>query len=244
MAKQSSTPRIVTKKHLARLERERRQANLILSITIGAILIVLLLLGYGYLKLNVLQLREPVAEVNGETITTSAWQERVRFRRRNLLNQLDFYQYYQQAFGMDTSQQMQQISFELQSPETLGQSVLDEMIDEILIRQEAEGRGITVTKEEVDKAIQESYNFFPNGTPTPTITPTEYSTPTFSPEQLTIYPSTFTPTEAPPATPTLTNTPDLSITPTVTFTAAPPTPTFVPEPATATSTPYTLEGFN
>jgi len=245
MAKQSPTPRNVTKKHIARLERERRQVNLIRGIAVAGILAVVLLLGYGYLKLNVLQLREPVAEVNGAKITTGAWQERVRFQRWNLLNQLNLYQYYQTNFGMDTSQQMQQVSSILQSPQTLGQQVLDQMIDEALIRQEAKKRGITVTQAEVDKAIQEAYGFYPNGTPSPTITPTEFSTPTISPAQLTIYPSTSTPTEAPTATVTPTQTPDLSATPTVTSTSTPafPTPTLVPQPATATSTPYTLDGF-
>ncbi len=246
MAKQnpkSPTSRIVTKKHIARLERERRQVNLVRGIAIGGIVAVILLLGYGYLKLNVLQLREPVAEVNGETITTDYWQERVRFQRVNMMNLYNTYVLYQQQFGMDTSQQQQQISSLLQVPETLGQQVLDQLIDEAIIRQEAKKRGITVSAEEVEKSIRDQYGFFPNGTPTPTITPTEFLAPTLSPEQLTIYPSTAIPTEAPTSTPTPTNTPDRSVTPTTTSTAGPPTPTFVPELATATSTPYTLDGF-
>src|SRR5688572_11465058 len=100
MAKPSSTPqRAVTKKHIARLERERRQVNLIRTIAIAGIVIVLLLLGYGYLKINVLQLREPVAEVNGDVITAGQWQERVRFQRVNLLNLYNTYTLYQQQFG-------------------------------------------------------------------------------------------------------------------------------------------------
>ena len=244
MAKPSSTPpRIVTKKHIARLERERRQVNLIRTIAIAGILAVVLLLGYGYLKLNVLQLREPVAEVNGDVITTGQWQERVRFQRVNLLNLYNTYTLYQQNFGMDTTQQLQEISSYLDSPETLGQQVLDQMIDEVLIRQEAEKRGIPFTEAEVQKEIQDSYGFFPDGTPTPTITPTEFLTPTLSPKQLEIYPATSTPTEAATATVAATNTPDRSVTQTPTFTAAPPTPTFVPDLPTATSTPYTEAGF-
>ena len=243
MPKESPTPKVVTKKHIARLERERRQSNIIRAIAIGGILIVVLLLGYGYLKLNVLQLRESVAEVNGVTITTGQWQERVQLQRVNLLNLYNTYQFYQQNFGMDSTQQLQQIQLTLQSPEILGKEVLDQMVDEILIRQEAEKRGISVSAEEVEIAIQEGYNFFPNGTPTPTITPTEFSLPTLSPEQLTIYPATATPTEVLTSTPGPTNTPDNSVTPTATSTTAPPTPTFVPENPTATATPFTLEGF-
>src|SRR5688572_186053 len=243
MPKESPTPKVVTKKHIARLERERRQANIIRGIAIGGILLVVLLLGYGYLKLNVLQLREPVAEVNGVTITTGQWQERVQLQRVNLLNLYQTYQFYQQSFGMDTTQQLQEIQLTLQSPEILGQDVLDQMVEEVLIRQEAEKRGISVSAEELETFIQESYQFFPNGTPSPTITPTEFALPTLSSEQLTIYPSTATPTEVLTSTPATIGTPDDSVTPTATGTTAPPTPTFVPLSPTATETPYTLEGF-
>ena len=237
MDKRSSQPKVITKKHMARLERERRQIRLIRGIAIGGIVVVAALLVYGYLQLNVLSEREPVAEVNGVKITTSQWQERVRLERVSLYNQLNQYQYFQQAFGMDTSQQQQEIQFTLDSTDTLGDRVLNSMIDEVLIRQEAEKRGIKVSSEEVEKYIQESYQFFPDGTPTPTVTPTEFAYPTLSAEQLTLFPSTSTPTEAP------TSTADPSVQLTATATLAPPTPTAVPEQATVSPTPYTVEGF-
>jgi peptidyl-prolyl cis-trans isomerase D len=241
MARQN-TPKVVTKKHIARLERERRQINLIRGIALAGIVIVGLLLAYGYLRLNVFALREPVAKVNGITITTGEWQERVKFQRAQMINLFNQYQMYQQ-FGMDASQQLQQIAGMLQSPEILGQQVLDQMTDEILIRQEAEERGISVSRAEVDAYFQETFGFFPDGTATPTITPTEFVFPTLSSEQLTIYPSTATPTEASTSTVTPTATIDRSATPQPTATTAPPTPTFVPQEPTTTSTPYTLEGF-
>jgi len=242
MAKQN-TPKVITKKHMARLERERRQINLIRGVAIAGILIVVGLLAYGYLSANVFALREPVGKVNGVTITTGEWQERVKFQRAQLLNAYNQYQFYQQNFGFDYSQQLQEITTTLSVPETIGQQVLDQMTDEILIRQEAEERGITVSNEEIDNYFKETFGFFPDGTPTPTVTPTEFVFPTLSNEQLTIYPSTSTPTEAATSTVTPTGTPDRSVTPTPTVTTAPPTPTFVPEAATATSTPYTLEGY-
>ena len=243
MAKQSQPSKAYTKKHIARLERERRQANIIRAIAIAGILIVVLLLGYGYLNVNVLQLREPIAHVNGVAITTGEWQERVQLQRVNLQKLYRDYLFYQQSFGMDTTQQLQQIQLTLQSPEALGQDVLDQMVDEILIRQEADRRGLSVSAEEVETFIRESYQFFPDGTPTPTVTPTDVSLPTLSAEQLTIYPSTATPTEVLTSTPAPTGTPDRSVTPTPTATTAPPTPTFVPMSPTATETPFTLEGF-
>lgn len=244
MAKSGNTSKIVTKKHIARLERERQQVRLIRWIAIGGVVAVVLLLVYGYLNLNVFQLQKPVAEVNGEVITTREWQERVRFQRVNLLNLYNTYVFYQQSFGMDTTQQQQEVLFYLQTPEALGQQVVDQMIDEAFIRQEAEKRGITVSEEEVQTEIQNEYGFFPGGTPTPTMTATEFLTPTLSAEQLTVYPATSTPTEAATSTAAPTSTPDRSVTQTPTSTAAPPTPTFVPDLPTATATPFTEEGFN
>lgn len=241
MAKQSPTPKIATKKHIARLERERQQVRLIQTISFAAIAIVVLLVGYGILDTTYLRLRKPVAEVNGEQIKLNYWQERVQFSRINLANNLQQYQFYQQNFGMDTSQQIQEIQFYLQSPELLGEQVLNQLIDETIIRQEAQKRGITVTNEEVEAKIQGSLNYFPNGTPTPTITPTEFSFPTLTSEQLKLYPATSTPTEVLTSTPAPTNTPDPAAT--ATSTAAPATPTFLPQPPTATATPYTADGY-
>jgi peptidyl-prolyl cis-trans isomerase D len=242
MAKQN-TPKTITKKHIARLERERRQIKLIRAIAIAGIVIVVGLLAYGYLRLNVFALREPVAKVNDVTITMGEWQERVKFQRSQMLNAYNQYSFYQQSFGFDYSQQLQQIIGTLSTPEILGQQVIDQMIDEILIRQEAEKRGITISNEEIDDYFKETFGFFPDGTPTPTVTPTEFVFPTLSSEQLTFYPSTPTPTESTTTTVTPTGTPDQSVTPTPTATSAPPTPTFVPEQATASPTPYTVEGY-
>ena len=241
MAKQN-TPNVVTKKHIARLERERRQIALIRGVALAGLLIVAGLLAYGYLRLNVFALREPVAEVNGETIRTGEWQERVKFQRAQMLNTYNQYVFFQQNFGMDYSQQLQEISFTLSAPEMVGQQVLDRMVDELLIRQEAEKRGITVSAEEVEESIRENFNFFPDGTPSPTVTPTDVSFPTLTSQQLTLYPSTSTPAEAPTSTVTPTATGDAA-TPEATATTAPPSPTPVPELPTASPTPYTLEGF-
>lgn len=242
MAKQNP-PRVVTKKHIARLERERRQINLIRGIALGGILIVAGLLAYGYLRLNVLVLREPVAEVNGEVITTGAWQQRVRFQRVQLLNIYSQYSILQQNLVGDFSQQMQQIASRLNSPDLLGQQVIDQMVDEILIRQEAQKLGITVTAEEIEAKIREGFEYFPDGTPTPTVTPTDVELPTLTSQQLTLYPSTATPTMVLTSTAEPTATLDPSGTPPPTATTAPPTPTPVPPLPTGSPTPYTLEQF-
>lgn len=245
MSDQKKKPKILTKKHIARLERERRQVTIVRTVAIIMIVIVLGLIGYGFLDVNYLQLQKPAVEVNGEKITIKQFQERVQLQRVNLVNIYQQYQFYQQSFGMDMTQQIQQLDYYLQSPEAVGQLVIDQLIDEALIRQEAQKRGITVSDAEVEQAIQEAYNFYPEGTPTPTITPTPFEYPTLTSEQLTLYPHTATPTTAPTFTPAPTSTPDPSATatPTPTQASGRPTPTFVPEDIPPTATPYTLEGF-
>jgi len=241
MTRQSSTPKIATKKHIARLERERRQVGFIRTISIIAITLVIILVGYGILDTTYLKLNQIVAEVNGEEIHLGYWQQRVQMYRLNLINTLQQYQYYQQSFGLDTTQQQQEITTQLQSDLFLGETVLNQLVDETLIRQEAQKRGITVTDAEVEEKIQGAYNFYPNGTPSPTITPTEFSTPTLSAEQKALFKPTSTPTEVSvtsTAAPTNTAEPAATATP-----AQVATPTFLPQLPTATATPYDLEGF-
>jgi parvulin-like peptidyl-prolyl isomerase len=257
-------PVVHTKKHLARLERERRQTRILLYSFIGIVILVLGLVIYGYLDMTVFQLRQPVAKVGDTTITTAEFQARVRLERTRLLN---IYMQYSQLsqLGLDVTSQLQQIQNTLNDSTTLGQNVLDQMINEEIIRQEAAKRGITISQQELEEAIQAAYRYYPNGTPTPTVTPTEITYPTLSPASLALVTATplytATPTLAatlePTATPTLAaeTTPSAELTatatlePTATFTPAPSeTPTALPtEGPTATpfptATPYTLEGF-
>ncbi|MFZ5820419.1 MAG: peptidylprolyl isomerase [Chloroflexota bacterium] len=238
-------PKTASKKHIARLERERRQTRIIQIIAIVVVASVALILGYGYLDINVLQKLQPVVEVNGEKITTKEFQARVQIQRDQLVNQYIQYLQYQQMFGMDVAAQLEQIQMSLDIPTSVGQQVMDAMIEEALIRQEAERRGISVSAEEVEAFRREQFRFFPNGTLTPTITPTpvEVVYPTLSAEQMKLVTVTPTPTIGPTATPLPisspagTATPDLSATPTVEST---PAPTSTPLP---TATPYTLEGY-
>lgn len=254
MAKpQEERPVLHTKKHIARLERERQQTRLILFSFIGIMVAVVFLVVYGYVYIKYLREREAVAKVGNVGIPISYWQARVRMERTQLINQDIQYQQYAQYFGMDTSSQVQQIESQLNAPTTLGQTVINNLIDEELVRQEAAKRGITVSQAEVDKAIQSAFGYYPNGTPTPTITPTEVITPTLSSQTLTLVTITPTPTIVPTATetliPTFTPTPLQSPTapPQATNTATSvPTATFTPGPTDTpypTSTPYTLQGF-
>lgn len=253
------------KKHIARLERERQQTRLILYIFFGIIGAVVLLLVYGWLDINYLQLNRAAAKVGDQEIRVGDLEARVKLRRQQLIGEYARYQQFAQ-FGLDVSGQIQSIEGQLNTPVLVGQSVLDEMINEEIVRQEAAKRGITVSEEELNARIESEFGFFPNGTPTPTLTVTPFNTPaepeslldflTPTPEATSTALATATVDTAPSATTqpgegtpanvtpeaTATLEPTATATATLVPTATPTTgPTSTPFP---TATPYTREGFD
>jgi len=236
MAKAKPT-KIASKKHLARLERERRQTRLITSIAIGIVVVIVGLIGYGILNETFLKARQPVVTVNGDSVTMREFQVRVRLARQQYVDQ--YMQYYQfaQMLGIDPStdssmsQTLNQIQTQLATPSLIGQQVLEDITNDLLIRQYAKANGIVVTEADVEKAIRDAYGFFPDGTPTPTPTSTPLTYPTWSATLYALMTPTIAATLAPSETPAPTQTPDL----TATATAIP--------SLTPTATPYTLDGF-
>jgi peptidyl-prolyl cis-trans isomerase D len=263
---QGPKPTIHTKKHVARLERERQQTRLILYVFSGLLIIVVGVLLYGYIDINYLQLNKPVATVGGVEITAAEFESRVQIQRKQLLDNYSQYIQFQQF--MDVTQQLQEIEYYLQTPGVIGQGVLNQMINEEIVRQEAAKMGISVSPEELEKAIHSDFGYYPDGTLTPTVTPTEFATLTIPEEAFSVVTRTPTTGPTPEGTPTaeLTVDPSVEITaqadgtqtvvestatlePTATLTAtatlaSTATPTTGPtSTATPTATPYTLEGF-
>ena len=226
----------VTRKHLARAERDALYQKWIIRITIGVAVVIVALLGYGWLDTSVLQLRRPVAKVGGVEISTGQFQKAVRYTRLQTIEQaiqIQNYIGFAQAFGADEQtigfyqQQLNSMLTQLEQPEAMGRQVIDELIDEEIIRQEAQRRGITVSQEEIDRAVEEGFGYYREGTPTPlpTFTPAPTNTPAPT--------ATLDPSQTPTASATATGTPVPTATPT-----AGPSPT--PRP---TATPFTFEGF-
>jgi hypothetical protein len=160
--------------------------------------------------------------VNGETITVQEWEQRVRFQRAQLIMSLeDIRDLLDGNIALVQQYAGQQINL-LMDPVTLGQLVLDSMIEERLVRQEAEARGIRVTDADVQAEIEETFDYFGGELPEPTPTPTETVVPT----------------------PSLTPIPTAVITEVVSTQT--PIPTFTPGPTATplpTITPVTAEGF-
>lgn len=247
MAK-SQKSQLVTKKHLARQQRERLQNRYILLTSLAVIIIVVGLIGYGVVQQYIITPQQPVAKVASNVITTKQFQTYARYERLQLIQQYQQYQQFAQLFGSDQNslayiqQYMAQINYKLE-PANLGQDTLNYLIANQIIQKEADKRGITVTDTEVDQALQEYFGYYPDGTPTPTSTSIPIPTSTLNPTQISLVPPTATlnPTATQTPTPIITVTQEVtSTTPTPVSTPTTTAPTSTPSP---TATPYTLSEY-
>ncbi|MDP1779123.1 MAG: SurA N-terminal domain-containing protein, partial [Anaerolineales bacterium] len=152
MPNESGNKPVLHKKHVARLQREQQQGRIILFTFFGALALVVGLLVYGWLDINYFQLQRPVAKVGDTEILVRDFEPRVRLQRQQLLSQYAQYAQYSQFFGMNVDAQLQQIQSNLDAPLTVGQAVLDQMVNEELIRQESAKRGISVSEDELNEA--------------------------------------------------------------------------------------------
>jgi parvulin-like peptidyl-prolyl isomerase len=181
-SKDGETPRhpaakeVLSKRQLSKREREARQRRLISILAVITAAAVLLVLAFGFYQEYVVKPSAPVATVNGKPISVRAYQAMIKYNRlvrsnsiarlQNQLSQLDPTAADQQFLVQYIQQQIQQ----LQNAETtLPTDVLDNMIDNELVRQEAAKRNITVTADELQADIEQQFGYIRNpATPTPT----------------------------------------------------------------------------
>ena len=179
-----------TRKQAALSQRDRiARKRVLIGVIVGSVVIAGVIIA-GLLSEFVLKPASPVAVVNGERITTEAYQKMVRYQRAQIQSQLNsleaekarldpeseddqaIIQFYDQMIGQAQAQLA-----------NVGPSVLDQMIEDILIRQGAGREGIVVTEEEVDQKIEELFGYernppTPAPTPSPAPTATPFPTPT------------------------------------------------------------------
>lgn len=199
-------PTRLSPKHQSRREKERR-TNQLLMIGTGIVLgLVVLILGWGLVDQYVLQPRRPVATVAGEDISLSTYQRHLQYRRwlyHNYMQDLEANRQELANAEEDQSFLLQYLDQQISSLESqlnsLPNSVLNELIDDKLARQEAVRRGFTVSQEEIDTAVEQWFGYDRNP-PTP---PAEEAAPAVSiTETETITDTTPMPTETPMPTPT------------------------------------------
>jgi parvulin-like peptidyl-prolyl isomerase len=211
-------PAKMTRKYQSRVERERRQIRYILTGVGVVVAIIVLLLAAGLYKTQVAdpaatrrakdELKEiPAVTVNGTMVSVADWQSRVRYERQLRINQiaqidqqLSFFdpasEFGQQLIEQGQAQ-IQEIRNLLDLGDGIAADVLDQMVEEQLIRQEAAQRGIAVTPDELQEFIEVNlfaYPYPPTPEPVPTLPP-----PTLAP--------TATVTPEPTLAPTPTSTP-------------------------------------
>jgi parvulin-like peptidyl-prolyl isomerase len=224
MAKKAKKRAGLTRKQIARSKKARRQQRMIIiGLTVVSVVIAVVL-GLGLYQEYVAKPASPVAVVNGVPIRTDTYQKMVGYRRFLILNYIANLQ--AQKAQLDPTnesseflaQYLQQSIDEVQSQMlTLDMQVLDNLIDEELIRQEAVKNGLSVTEQEVNDAIQREVARGAGFVTAPDATATAATA-----VEATATAAFFTPTPLPTATPTLTVTAAVSSTT--------PTPTVLPTP--------------
>ena len=219
----------------SRHEREAEVQRYILIGTVAVVVVVGLILLISVVYDLLIVPNQAVANVNGTNISVSQFESRVRLERALLNSQINNYLLLLQSVGQDPNQYANQEPLsgwlgQIQIPDQLGNRVVNDMVTDTLIRQEAAKRGITVTDEDIDREIgrllgydPDTAGLEPTATLTPTITPTPFVSPTPSPTPL--------PTSTPEATD------EATAEATADAAGTTPTPTWTPQPTpTATAT--------
>jgi peptidyl-prolyl cis-trans isomerase D len=213
-----------------RAEREAAIQRLVLLGVGGAVGLIVLIVAIALIYDQFIVPSRVVATVNSEDISVSDYRSRVRLERLVNIERINAQINDFMEFGMSFEEAGNQtlsipeygnLWQELEIPDQLGLRVLNDMVNDHLIRAEAEQMGVTVTQEDIDRQFRQVFGFDPEAVadepeaeitpeveeePTPTRTP--FVSPTPSPEP--------SPTSTPEAEPTETQTP---------FPTVPPPPT-------------------
>ncbi len=201
----------------SKAERETYVQGLVIlgiGILMGLVVVILLI---SFVVDQVIRPAQSVANINGTAITVAQFESRARLERALLSEQVNQGIALLSSFGMSSDQISQQIGSqapystylnELNIPDQLGNRVLNDMIADELVRQEARNLNTSVSAEEIQSEINEFFSYDPNegvvdptATPTPTSTPTPIVSPTPSQVPTATLEPTSTPTDS-PETPT------------------------------------------
>lgn len=174
--------RIAEGHSLSRYEREMRIRKYVIIGSVVVTFLVLLLVVAAVLQELVFEPNRGAASVNGETITAAQVRSRMKLEFADIgynYNQLAQQVQQLQASKDDSSaflvqyyqQQLQQVAARGTVAQVANTS-MDALIDELLIRQEAKRRNISVSSDEVQQDVETSMGFYRSTlTPFPTITP-------------------------------------------------------------------------
>jgi foldase protein PrsA len=169
----------MTRKHLARAQRDRILSRWLLVGTIVVAVAVVGLIFYAFIGYPLINMRQPILSVDGEALARSTFVSRVRLLQVSTFNELQYMESILPFLSEDPNltnsyqQRIEQLSAELSNPGLQGQQIMQNLIRELIIRQEANARGIFVTSDEVNTLVAEQgFEYYVNGTPTPQPSPT------------------------------------------------------------------------
>jgi parvulin-like peptidyl-prolyl isomerase len=161
--KQPQESQSPTRRQVARSRKEQEQQKLLfmgLGLVGGLILLVLAI---GLVQTYILEPNAPVVTVNGQQISTTDYQNRVKYERFVLEDQYQRIVTEVQSFPepqegdqfteMLINQYQQLAGQVLQQRSLVDRQTVDDMTLDILVQAEAEKRGISVTEEEVTESI-------------------------------------------------------------------------------------------
>lgn len=232
----------IKREHQSHAEREAQIQKYLIWGTGAVIVVIAIVIAFAFLQDEVINPKRTVATVNGEKITVSDYQARVRLERLILIEEINLKvdQLMDLGFTGDTYDALNQLyQFDQSFPATwseltpegrdqMGLRVLNDMIDDLLVRQEAERLGISVTQEEINEQVQRLFLFDADLTDSNNADPELDTTAEVTEEPATPTPTPFvSPTPSPAPTATATAEATVETEPTVTFT---PFPTIEPIP--------------
>jgi parvulin-like peptidyl-prolyl isomerase len=144
------------KRQLSRWQRERRQRLIIFGVAAAILALMALVLAYGYVREILVRPTETAAVIGDQTISIGQLVQRVRPQLNAIDNEMAKLAAQGATVptsnsGTDQSARQYQM-LRSQRPSTADQ-VLQDMIDEELVRLEDEKRGIVVTPEEIEARI-------------------------------------------------------------------------------------------
>ncbi|MFL7812425.1 MAG: peptidylprolyl isomerase [Anaerolineales bacterium] len=172
------------KKFIAQKQKEDLQKKIIIIATISVLVIVFGLIVYGVLDRYVFTPNTAIISLEGENIKGDDFEQQARWVRRSKIMEIDqilmtiqqlggsndIYAYFKDQLLADVNS--------LEQPLLTGQEVLQTLTQDIIYRVEAKKMGIEITDAEVDRAIEEAFGYYAEGTPTPIASKTPLATST------------------------------------------------------------------
>lgn len=182
----------------SRAEREAELQRWAIRGVVAVAAILALLVAAAFVVEQIVVPGQPVATVNGEPISVEEFRQEFLLERNRLLLQLNQIQ----NSGFDMQQLAQQEPYstwisEANIPDQLGLRVINDMVDDMLLAQEAAARNIAVDDEALTRAVERYFGYDPteaaligvaptatlepSATPSPFVSPTPSNTPAPSP---------------------------------------------------------------